>query len=397
MRTNRATGVGNGLRLGSGLAMLFAIVSGVGIGACGSTGDTSEPFPTTTGTSSPTGVPTGSGGPIGSFGNGDGGSTGDGSTSCAASIAEVAKAKVDIIFVIDDSGSMTEEMNQVKTNVNKFAAKIGSSGLDYRVIFIVKKATSPTQTGNVICVPAPLAGANCADNPPLFWHVNQDVQSTDSLSLILSTYDSANAALAWNKNLRPEAYKVFIEVTDDQSTMTSAAFDTALLAKAPVGMFGTAANRKYIFHTIAGWTPGTAFVTGAKCATAVNNGSRYQELSVLTKGIIDSVCKTDYSGVLDNIAKGTADRLACELSVPTQASADPTKVAVQVTFPGAPAATLLRVTDATKCAANPDAWYYDDNAAPKKILLCTDFCTKVNAQTGTKIQALVGCKADDPR
>lgn len=390
-RPTRATARPRALGL---CAMALVLVGGALVGACGSTDGGSEPFPVDP---SSTTSPTSTSGPVGTFNPGDGGGNSDGNTSCAATVAEVAKAKVDIVFVIDDSGSMNEEMVQIKTNVNSFAQKIGSSGLDYRVIFIVKKATSPTQTGNVICVPAPLAGPNCADNPPLFWHINQDVQSNDSLSLILSTYDSTNAALAWNKHLRPEAYKVFIEVTDDQSSMTSAAFDTALLAKAPAGMFGTAADRKYIFHTIAGWTPGTAYITGAKCASAVNNGSRYQELSQLTKGIIDSVCKTDYSGVLNNIAKGTADRLACELSVPTQASADPTKVAVQVTFPGAGPTTLVRVTDASKCAMNPDAWYYDDNAAPKKILLCSDFCSKVNAQTGTKIQALVGCKADDPR
>ena len=165
----------------------------------------------------------------------------------------------------------------------------------------------------------------------------------------------------------------------------------------PVGMFGTAADRKYIFHTIAGWTPGTAFVTGAACSGAVNNGSVYQQLSQLTKGIIDSVCKTDYSGVLDNIAKGTVDRLACELSVPQQAASDPTTVAVQATFPGAAPQLLVRVTDESKCAANPNAWYYDDNLAPKKILLCADFCSKVNAAAGTKIEAVVGCKAADPR
>ena len=203
------------------LGLVFSVSAAMAIAACGSTADPSEPFPTGPGANpSGTATATGSGGPVGPFGGG-GPLPEAGPATCAASVAEVAKAKVDILFVIDDSGSMNAEMVQIKTNVNSFAQKIGMSGLDYRVIFIVKKATSPTQTGNVICVPAPLAGANCADNPPLFWHINQDVQSRDSLTLILSTYDSANAALAWNKHLRPEAYKVFIEVTDDQSQMLS--------------------------------------------------------------------------------------------------------------------------------------------------------------------------------
>lgn len=380
-------------------AIAALLTTSLVVAACGDAGTTvPNAFPTDPPVSTAPGGGGGGGdGGFVGFGSGDGGAQDAKADGCAASVAQVEKAKVDLIFVIDNSGSMTEEMTQIKLNVNNFARKIGMSGLDARVIFIVAKASSPTQTGNVICVPAPLGGANCADNPPLFWHINQSVGSLNSLQLILSTYDSPNAALAWNKHLRPEAYKVFVEVTDDQSTLAHTAFDTQLLAKAPAGMFGTAAARRYIFHTIAGWQAGTAFVTGPKCNTSENNGSQYQMLSQLTGGIIDSVCKTDYSGVLDNIAKGTVERLACELSVPQQASSDPSTVAVRATFPGAGATPLTRVTDASKCAANPNGWYYDDNTAPKKILLCADFCTKVNDAPGTKIEAVVGCKAEDPR
>jgi hypothetical protein len=317
--------------------------------------------------------------------------------TCAATVAQVEKAKVDIVFIIDNSGSMTEEMNQVKTNINAFAQSIGQTGLDYRVIMIVQKASSPTQTGLVLCVPPPLGGPNCTDNLPTFRHVNQSVSSTNALQLLLSTYDSTNPALSWRGNLRQEAYKAFIVVTDDQSSITAQAFDTQLLAKQPAGMFGTAASRRYIFHTISGWQDGTPILSPTKCSTAVNTGSRYQELSQLTGGIVDSVCKTDYSGVLANIARGTTQRLACELSVPSQANADPTKVAVQVTPPGAAPRKLTRVLDASRCAANPNSWYYDNNTSPTKILLCADTCSAVNAQQGTKIEALVGCLADPPR
>jgi len=317
--------------------------------------------------------------------------------TCAATVAQVEKAKVDIVFIIDNSGSMGAEMTQVKTNVNAFAQSIGRTGLDYRVIMIVAKASSPAQTGLVLCVPPPLGGPNCTDNLPTFRHVNQSVASTNALSLLLSTYDSTNAALSWRGNLRQDSYKVFVVVTDDQSSVTAQAFDTQLLAKQPAGMFGTAASRRYIFHTIAGWQDGTPVLSATKCSSAVNTGSRYQELSQLTGGIVDSVCKTDYSGVLANIAQGTAQRLACELSVPTQANADPTKVAVQVTPPGAAARTLTRVLDASRCAANPDSWYYDDNTSPTKILLCSDTCTAVNALQGTTIEALVGCATNPPR
>ena len=322
---------------------------------------------------------------------GDGGGGDDASTTCAATTTTAQKAQVDLIFVIDDSGSMTQEMVQIKTNVNTFAQKIGKSGLDYRVIFIVRRGTS----GNTICVPPPLALANCADNPPTFYHVPQDVQSTDSLALALSTYDSA-----WKNYVRMDAYKVFVEVTDDQAGSVKAAdFDPQLLAKAPAGMFGTAAKRKYIFDSIVGWQTGTALITGPKCASAVNNGSEYQKLSQLTGGIVDSVCNTDYSGVLDNLAKGLVTRLGCEFSLPTPdgGTVDPTKVVVQYTPASGPPKTLNQVTDASKCGSVADAWYYDNNASPTKILLCPTTCTTIGTDTAGSIKVLLGCKGAPPR
>src|SRR5688572_10858145 len=115
--------------------------------------------------------------------------------SCAATVAQTEKAKVDIIFVIDNSGSMGEEMTQIRTNVNRFAEKVGSIGLDYRVLFIVKKAQAGITSSLALCVPAPLAGPGCADNAPKFFHINQDVQSTNSLDIILRTYDGSTSAM----------------------------------------------------------------------------------------------------------------------------------------------------------------------------------------------------------
>jgi hypothetical protein len=341
------------------------------------------------------GDPNGGFGSSGASGGASSGSSGD--PTCAASVATPQKAKVDIVFVIDNSGSMTGEMNQIKTNVNTFANKILGVGLDLRVVFIVAKASSPTAGGNVICVPPPLGGANCADNPPTFFHINQSVASSNSLSLILSTYDNANAALAWNKHLRLEATKIFVEVTDDESSLSSSSFDTQLLAKAPAGMFGTTAQRKYVFHSIVSMPFGSTPPTTARCATSDGTSVQYQNLSVLTNGLIDEVCKTDYSGVLDKLAQNVVDKLGCELTYPTADAADPTKLVVRYTPSGQSGQNLTQVTDASKCGQVADGWHYDDNAAPTKIILCPTMCNTANAGAGSKIEALVGCKGQPPR
>lgn len=371
------------------LALALVPIVALGVSACGGGDDSSFPD----GGDTPDGLSFGDGFSFGDGGGGDGGIDPD--AACAASVQSATKGQVDIIVVIDTSGSMTEEVVQTKTNINDFATTIGSSGLDYQVIMIAARGTGSLQ----MCVPPPLGGANCADNPPLFHHINQSVGSTNSLSLILSTYDSANANLNWAKYLRPTATKVFVEITDDNSSLAFASFDTQLLAKQPAAMFGTAQDRKYIFDSICGWLDPSPILDPQKCGSAVNIGSAYQNLSVLTKGIVDSVCKTSYKGVFQNIAKGVAGKLGCQFDMPKSNGnpIDPAKVVVRYTPGSGPAKNLTQVTDASKCAQFPDAWYYDNNTTPTKILLCSGACTTVGADTAGKIEIVAGCATDPPK
>lgn len=172
--------------------------------------------------------------------------------TCAASEAAAIKPPVDIIFAIDQSGSMSDDIANVKANINKLAEFLGKTGLDYRVVMIATPGTSTYQ----VCVPPPLgAGApSCASTAKLRV-VNRNVLSTDALKIYLETYDApAGSPTAWADFLRKEAFKVFVPVTDDDSrgSMPKAdQFDTQLLAK-PGGQFGTAAKRNYAAYPICG-------------------------------------------------------------------------------------------------------------------------------------------------
>jgi hypothetical protein len=315
---------------------------------------------------------------------------GDGAVSadsaCAADVVAGKKRPVDIIWAVDTSGSMSEEIAQIKANINQqFASILSASGLDYQVIMIADKGFTTFQ----VCASPPLGGPNCGDNPPVYHAIDQTVASTDSLSLILSTYNSTNAALNWAKYLRMNAVKVFIEVTDDNSSLAGTSFDTQLLAKQPAGMFGTAQARNYVFHSIIGVTQGNPAV---KCTSAVNTGSQYQVLSNLTGGLMLPVCATDYSPIFQQIANGIVGSLACEFVMPTAsggAAVDPNNVSMQYTPPGGTAAGVSRVNDASQCAG--DGWYYDDNTNPTKLLLCPTTCTTVQSSVGGKVDILVGC------
>jgi hypothetical protein len=292
---------------------------------------------------------------------------------------------------------MDEETAQVQANMNTFAQSIGTSGLDYRVIMIADKyqpSPFPFVPAHGICVPPPLGGANCTDNPPLYRHIKTEVGSNDSLNKILETYDAT-----WQSWARPAATKVFVEITDDNAAIDWATFDQMLLARGPSNMFGTQGQRKYIFNSICGWQDSTPMLSGTKCDSAENTGDQYQHLSQLTNGTIDSVCKTSYANVFDKIASGVIQTLGCEFGIPNAQTGpvDPTTVVVKYTKAGGAPSELIQVTDPSKCGTQSQAWYFKDPQHPERIVFCPDLCNTVGKDQTGKLEVEVGCKAPPPR
>ncbi|MND04728.1 hypothetical protein D3C83_251350 [compost metagenome] len=57
---------------------------------------------------------------------------------------------------------------------------------------------------------------------------------------------------------------------------------------------------------------------------------------------------------------------------------------------GGSAATMPFVGDASRCAGG--GWYYDDPAAPSRILLCPSSCDAVNDGSGGRVDIALGCE-----
>lgn len=317
----------------------------------------------------------------------DSGDAKSGGDACVTYEVAGQRRPVDIIWTVDTSGSMDAEIAQIKANINsQFADILAASGLDYQVIMVAAKGVGTFQ----ICAAPPLGGPNCGDNAPFYRAISQTVASTNGLSLLLSTYDNATPALNWKQYLRMKALKVFIAVTDDNSSLSGASFDTQLLAKQPAGMFGTAADRNYVFHSIIGVSAGNPAV---KCSSAVNTGTQYQAVSNLTGGKMLPVCSTNYSPLFQEIAKGIVDSIACELPVPEAGGGgalDPNDVALRFVPEGGAPTSLARVQDATQCAG--EGWHYDDNTTPTKLVFCPQTCNTVQTNPSAKVDIVIGCQ-----
>jgi hypothetical protein len=355
-------------------------------------------------------------------GIGQGGSGIDPDSACVAQSAEATllKKPVDIIFIIDNSGSMTGEIIAVQNNINKnFAQIIEDSGLDYRVIMLARHGSATSNQS--ICVSTPLSGANCtctAPNGPCsnvpaqpvntdkFFHYSIGIGSTNSLTQATATYAKKDgfglAPKGWRGWLRKEALKVFVEITDDNQSGGTAyqTFDSTLLGY-PEGHFGTAEKRNYIFHSIIGiqanpdsvfWPP-EAPLQSATCGSgAVNAGTQYQHLSKLTGGLRFPICNnSSFDVVFQTIAKGVVEGslIECEFSVPPAPDGqviDPSTIVINYT-PGNGGAEekFGQVQEEGSCDGK--SFYIKDN----KINLCPQVCGQVQGDTKAKLQLLYGC------
>jgi len=313
--------------------------------------------------------------------------------ACAKATVAASRPPVDVIVAVDTSGSMQEESVNVQNNINKMSDYLKASGVDYRVVMIATPPNPlfpPPFGPPSICVPPPLGGASCASNPPLYRQVPETIGSTNALAKILSTYDSSGK---WNDFLRPEAFKAFIVVTDDNATSPTpvpvhTTFDTELLKRGS-GTFGTSTARKYIFYPICGAKDSDP--TQVCGSGMVNNGQTYVDLAKLTGGRTYQLCTTDFGPAFSGVGKGLAAAVACEILVPKPPAGetfDPTKV--NVTYTPTSGAPVTIEQDTTKpCESGANGWQY--NTDKTKILLCGDICAKLKADPTAKITVELGC------
>lgn len=197
--------------------------------------------------------------------------------------ATAVRPPVDIVWFVDNSGSMVEENRYVSMNLNLFARTMEDSGIDYRVVMVARRGTATLQ----VCVPPPLGGAACGDSPR-FRHIDQQVESTDGLRLLLST------SSRWRDFVRLQSLKFFVAVTDDESDLPAADFDRMIRA--------IPAFERYTFHSIVGYE------SAADCPTLARRGATYLTLTTMTGGERARVCAMDWSSIFRSFAAAIVRR-----------------------------------------------------------------------------------------
>jgi hypothetical protein len=346
-------------------------------------------------------------------------------TACAMQSIEAqpgTERPVDIIFVIDNSGSMTEEIAAVRRNIDHdFAAIIDDSKVDYRVIMLSQFGAD----GTGVCIEPPLGGAACSaglnkTNSKRYFHYNQPIGSNDALCQILDTLDNAHvdsrAAHGFQEWLRPEAAKAFVLITDDSARCAyrddkmqvvlgaddadpfedALAFHAALRAKAPEQFRG-----HYQFFSIVGMSadtdrPQPVFphqpLDSATCSTAPSPGLSYQALSIATDALRYPVCEgRSFDAVFQVLAHNVIQTASAECTfrlpeVAAPQALDLTTVNLEVRHAGnAEPERFAQVSGASACA-NAHSFYIRD-----RIHLCPDACRWLQRAREPAVQIFYGC------
>ncbi|MBW2460416.1 MAG: VWA domain-containing protein [Deltaproteobacteria bacterium] len=301
--------------------------------------------------------------------------------ACTTSNAEVMEgfAPVDIIYIVDSSGSMSNEAERVQENMNAFSAALGTLDLDYRVVMIT--------TSSFVSVPPPLGTSD------RYMLIDRPVSSSEALQALLDEYPT------YSSFLRRSAITHFVVVTDDESSLPADSFLTQMR---------TNLMRNFTFHAIASEMGPTSFTnpdgacqtsTGFPPEGAASPGLEYYALARTTGGLTFSICTpaAEWGGLFTNLTAAIAvpRALPCRYEVPAAPdgmSLDPFRVNVVYTSGAGTEEVVPYVggTPGTEPDCTSGGWYYED-ADSEVVLICPNSCTAIETDMTGRIELAFGC------
>lgn len=195
----------------------------------------------------------------------------------------------DILFVVDDSASMTEEEDRLQAAFTSFSEVLGDTWTDWRL------AVTTTDPDRCDLILGPVL---TADTPDLDQAFSDQVEvgtqgSRDERGLECARDAVMNAGSVF---LRHEAdlHVVVFSDEDDHSPGTVDTYLDALRREAGQGDLHVSA--------VVGDLPGGC----ASGTSAADPGTRYIQAADETGGLVDSICSDDYAAILTRIGLDVA-------------------------------------------------------------------------------------------
>lgn len=205
----------------------------------------------------------------------------------------------DLVFVVDDSPSMSEEQARLSDSLDLLLGQVVPSQADLRVGVLTTDMTR--DDAGVF-----LGGVFTIDDPDLAAHIGasldvgtQGARDEQGLASLMTAFDGRNGDFP-REDARVDV--IFFSDEDDQSPGELADLYSALWDS-----FGS----RFRAHGVVGDMPAGCFSPDG----AADPGVRYADLIDRTDGYAESICASDYGQILDRLGRdiaGIADTFALQ-------------------------------------------------------------------------------------
>ena len=333
----------------------------------------------------------------------DGGALDAASFDACTSVHETAtpgRGPADVIFVMDNTPSMEDEIADVRANMNTFSQTVADEGLDLHIIVIscLPGDCGSHDTWHGICVEPPVGAVDgCNEggpyddtNLPSYLHVSVPVPSTQGLAKVIETYAD------WSFMIRDNSAKHVVVVSDDDDDWTAQQFIDALVALDP-RFVGFQAHGIFSFLSKEAACAISDTEPCCEFSAPDGEGAVYKELVALTGGLSGDMCLQDFAPVFGVFADAVVEsaQISCEWAIPAPPEGEtlnPNLVNVESIDSDDQSTFIGRVMSSEDCAHVDHAWYFDDVDNPTTIYVCPQTCEWLQGDPGSQMIIHFGCE-----
>jgi hypothetical protein len=252
----------------------------------------------------------------------------------------VANNKVDLLFVIDNSGSMIPQQTKLANSLSSFANVFVTKGFDFHVGVITTDMADPAQSGLLQGTPRVLS-----NGPSFLSDFQTNVQVGDGGSAYELPFDAiieglsdANVAGANSGFLRADAHLAVIVISNEDQdnvnpggTPKTVSEVVSFLNQLKPEKFDVLSRTYKKNYTVSAVVAPS--VSDPECvalgAGAFDEGPKITALANLTNGSVASICKPDFSSGLTQISQRIAEAIT-EIALATV----PNQSTIKITFNG---------------------------------------------------------------
>jgi len=312
--------------------------------------------------------------------SGQGGSSIDPDAACLATSAATELVPLDIIIVLDRSGSMSGvRWDGSVSALQTFVQDPASTGLNVGILYFPIESSSLDDCDYTQYDDLPVPVGELPMNAPALVNSLDAEEPLGGSTPIYGALKGALFAATAYQDANPNHKVIVVFASDgDPNSCPGNQNDIPVIASLASSALNYNGVETYVIAI-----QGATLTNLNQIAAAGGTGTAYDVTG-------------DISLFSQKMAEIRANALSCEFIMPPPPDGeqlDINKVAVKFTNSMGVEVEIPRAQDLADCGAGP-GWYYDNNVDPTKILLCPASCDTAQSDLQAQIIVLFGCEPD---